>query len=61
MDLLVVGVGGHQKALENSKTLMKIDVFLCLVVQVPGFYRGGGAPPFYRDWHALTQESAKNR
>ena len=24
---------------------MKIDVFLCLVVQEPGVYRGGSAPP----------------
>ena len=36
MGLLVVGVQGHQKTLENSKTLKKIDVFACLVVQVPG-------------------------
>ena len=36
MGLLVVGVQGHQKTLENSKTLKKIDVFACLVVQAPG-------------------------
>ena len=36
MDLPFVGVQGHQKALENTETLMKIDVFLCLVVQEPG-------------------------
>ena len=40
-----MGVQGHQKSLENSKTVMKIDVFLCLVVQEPGFYRAGSAPP----------------
>ena len=40
MDLPFVGVQGHQKPLENTKTLMKIDVFLCLVVQEPGVYRG---------------------
>ena len=40
-----VGVQGHQKPLENTKTLMKIDVFLCLVVQESGFYRWGSAPP----------------
>ena len=45
MDLPFVGVQGHQKPLENTKTLMKIDVFLCLVVQEPGVYRGGSAPP----------------
>ena len=47
MDLSFVGVQGHQKPLENTKTLMKIDVFLCLVVQEPGVYRGGSgsAPP----------------
>ena len=43
MDLPFVGVQGHQKALENTETLMKIDVFLCLVVQEPGVYRGGSA------------------
>ena len=36
MGLLVVGVQGHKKTLENSKTLTKIDVFVGLVVQVPG-------------------------
>ena len=45
MDLPFVGVQGHQKPLENTKTLMKIDVFLCLVVQEPGIYRGGLRPP----------------
>ena len=45
MDLSFVGVQGHQKTLENTKTLMKIDVFLCLVVQEPGVYRGGAPPP----------------
>ena len=45
MGLLVVGVQGHQKTLENSKTLKKIDVFACLVVQVPGVPGGGSAPP----------------
>ena len=45
MDLPFVGVQGHQKPLENTKTLMKIDVFLCLVVQEPGVSRGGSAPP----------------
>ena len=43
MDLPFVGVQGHQKPLENTETLMKIDVFLCLVVQEPGFYQ----PPRY--------------
>ena len=33
MNLSFVGVQGHQKALEKTETLMKIDVFLCLVVQ----------------------------
>ena len=32
MDLPFVGVQGHQKALENTKALKKIDVFGCLVV-----------------------------
>ena len=36
MDLPFVGVQGHQKTLENPKTLMKIDVFVCLVVREPG-------------------------
>ena len=47
MDLPFVGVQGqgHQKPLENTKTLIKIDVFLCLVVQEPGVYRGGSVPP----------------
>ena len=40
-----VGAQGHQKPLENTKTLMKKDVFLCPVVQEPGVYRGGSAPP----------------
>ena len=44
MGLLVVGVQGHKKTLENSKTLMKIDVFVGLVVQVP-VCRGGRSPP----------------
>ena len=44
MDLPFVGVQGHQKSLENTETLMKIDVFLCLVVQEPGT-PGGAAPP----------------
>ena len=35
MDLPFVGVQGHQKSLENTESLMKIDVFLCLVVQDP--------------------------
>ena len=45
MDLRFVAVQGHQKALENTETLMKIDVFVCLVVQESGVYRGGSAPP----------------
>ena len=45
MDLSFVGVQGHQKAWEKTETLMKIDVFLCLVVQEPGVSRGGSAPP----------------
>ena len=54
MGLLVVGVQGHQKTLENSKTLMKIDVFVGLVVQVPG------PPPFfYLRLVALTQGLAR--
>ena len=53
MDLPFVGVQGHQKPLENTKTLMKIDVFLCLVVQEPGVYRGG-SPPFYMGLPALA-------
>ena len=52
MDLPFVGVQGHQKPLENTKTLMKIDVFLCLVVQEPGVSRGG---QFYLDLAPLTQ------
>ena len=44
MDLPFVGVQGHQKSLENTETLMKIDVFLCLVVQEPGT-PGGLRPP----------------
>ena len=48
MGLLVVGVQGHQKTLENSKTLMKIDVFVGLVVQVPG------PPPFYVHHRPVT-------
>ena len=51
MGLLVVGVQGHQKTLENSKTLMKIDVFVGLVVQVHGC-RGG---LFYLDLLGSTQ------
>ena len=47
MDLPFVGVQGHQKPLENTETLMKIDVFLCLVVQESGFYRWGSAHPAY--------------
>ena len=43
MDLPFVGVQGHQKPLENPKTLMKIDVFVCLVVREPGV-PGGAAP-----------------
>ena len=38
MDLSFAGVQGRQKALDNTKTLMKIDVSLCLVVQEPGVY-----------------------
>ena len=44
MDLPFVGVQGHPKSLENTETLMKIDVFLCLVVQEPGT-PGGLRPP----------------
>ena len=44
MDLPFVGVQGLQKPLKNTETLMKIDVFLCLVVQEPGI-PGGSAPP----------------
>ena len=44
MGVLVVGVQGHEETLENSNTLKKIDVFACLVVQVPGA-RGGAPPP----------------
>ena len=61
MDLPFVGVQGHQKPLENTKTLMKIDVFLCLVVQEPGVYRGAGAPtpPFNLGLAPLTQGLAR--
>ena len=45
MEAPLVGVQGHQKQWENTKVLMEIDVFVCLVVQEPGVYRGGGAPP----------------
>ena len=45
MGLSFVSVQGHQKPLENTKTLMKIDVLLSLVVQEPGVWRGGSAPP----------------
>ena len=38
-----MGVQGHQNQLENTKVLMEIDVFVCLVVQEPGV--PGGAPP----------------
>ena len=58
MDLPFVGVEGHQKPLENTETLMKIDVCLCLVVREPGFYRGAPpprTPPFYLGLVALTQ------
>ena len=60
MALSFVGVQGHQKPLENTKTLMEIDVFLCLVVQEPGVYRGGSAPPsspFYLKLAALTHKA----
>ena len=38
MDLPFVGVQGHQKPLENTKTLKKIDVFVYLALRkvVPG-------------------------
>ena len=36
MEAPLVGVQGHQKQLENTKVLMEIDVFVCLVVQEPG-------------------------
>ena len=36
MDLPFVGVQGHQKPLENTGDLMKIDVLGCLAVQEPG-------------------------
>ena len=39
-----MGVQGHQKQWENTKVLMEIDVFVCLVVQEPGV-PGGQAPP----------------
>ena len=45
MDLSFVGVQGHQKPLENTKTLMKIDVLGCLVVQEPGVPGGLRPPP----------------
>ena len=44
MEAPLVGVQGHQKQLENTKVLMEIDVFVCLVVQEPGV-PGGFAPP----------------
>ena len=46
MDLPFVGVQGHQKAWEKTETLMKIDVFLCLVVQEPGVFLSPPDPPF---------------
>ena len=39
-----MGVQGHQKQWENTKVLMEIDVFVCLVVQEPGV-PGGLRPP----------------
>ena len=36
MEAPLVGVQGHQKQWENTKVLMEIDVFVCLVVQEPG-------------------------
>ena len=44
MEAPLVGVQGHQKQLENTKVLMEIDVFVCLVVQEPGV-PGGLRPP----------------
>ena len=44
MEAPLVGVQGHQKQWENTKVLMEIDVFVCLVVQEPGV-PGGFAPP----------------
>ena len=45
MDLPFVGVQGHQKPLENTKTLMKIGRFPVSGGAEPGVYRGGSAPP----------------
>ena len=39
-----MGVQGHQKPLENTETLMKIDVLGCLVVQEPGVPGPGDMP-----------------
>ena len=44
MEAPLVGVQGHQKQWENTKVLMEIDVFVCLVVQEAGVPRGF-APP----------------
>ena len=44
MEAPLVGVQGHQKQWENTKVLMEIDVFVCLVVQEPGV-PGGLRPP----------------
>ena len=56
MGLSFVGVQGHHKPLENTRTLMKIDVFLCLVVQEPGVSAEPPQdPPFYLGLAPLTQ------
>ena len=39
-----MGVQGHQKSLENTELLKKMDVFVCLVAQEPGV-PGGLRPP----------------
>ena len=42
-----MGVQGHQKQLDNTKVLIEIDVFACLVVQelgVPEGLRPSGPP-----------------
>ena len=44
MEAPLVGVQGHQKQLENTKPLMEIDVFVCLVVQEPGAPGGHRLP-----------------
>ena len=57
--------------MEKTETLMKIDVFLCLVVQEPGVFSGGAPDPgisrrlawFRRDLHSETEKNraAKDR